>query len=254
MERSAHAAPSDDEAARRYEAALSRAGQREVLQERYRFKYLCPLTFDSLEPTEDAMRRFCGECERDVHLVIDVAGFNSVTRANQCVSVPAWVVDEALGSLIDNPARSGATEAKSLCLLGGNSYLDEAPLPGVPEGVLLTFKGKYDGEHVASFAERMNFLMSGYTRFVLDLSGVPTANSVALGNLVRVADTLRSRNGVLVLARVRAQLQLVIEMLGLNAFFDLAETLEEAIDLVRRPPPPPGAQRGPQLLGSVSAR
>lgn len=77
-----------------------------------------------------------------------------------------------------------------------------------------------------------NLAANGARRIVLDCSRVKYANSAGLGMLVKAADALRSRGGALALVRVPAKIKIVIEMLGLNAFFDICPDSDSALKVL----------------------
>jgi len=67
---------------------------------------------------------------------------------------------------------------------------------------------------------------------ILDFAAVAYVNSSGLGTLVGESDRVRSRGGRMTLVRVAAKVKVVFEMLGLNAFFDIADD-REALRLTR---------------------
>lgn len=88
----------------------------------------------------------------------------------------------------------------------------------------------------------------GLHSLILDLSQATYVNSSGLGWIVRFADELRTRGGGLVLVGLQDRTRIVIEMLGLGAFFGVAEDLDAAFAQLAEPPPeqpPPGERRGP---------
>jgi hypothetical protein len=52
----------------------------------------CPVGWDQMQPTGQPRRRFCAQCERNVHLCHDTQ--EAALRADQreCVAVPMWLV------------------------------------------------------------------------------------------------------------------------------------------------------------------
>jgi anti-anti-sigma regulatory factor len=262
LRRTAHANPADVGAARSLEATLARLGQSQLLLERYRFKFICSLSFDALEQTSDPAVRHCADCKRNVHAIVDPTELRAAANAGHCVSVPASVVDEALEQLVNDPAAHSAEAPESLCLVQNTaSPIDEQRLDWEPKCLLLT-----PGEplnHNPSAWERVSFLCAAANVVVLDVSKSPALNSLSMGHLVKLGDRLASRGGFFVLLAPlspganppQGHIRLVIEMLGLNAFFSVAATLEEARDLVRPRPrqlQPRLQPQPPALLGRIA--
>jgi anti-anti-sigma regulatory factor len=249
LQRDACANPADVETARRLEAALGRAGQTEALRARYRFKFLCPLTFEDLEPTGDDDRRHCSRCERDVHLVLDPDAYLEAAAAGRCVSVPSSIVDAALERLVVAPGQHGAEDGAAPCLVESPAWLAEAPLPGVPGGLLLTPSAQLtDPAIVATFQDRALFVCSQARAAVLDLAGVTEVSDEGLAALVRVADGIATRGGRMGVAAATQPVSDLFELLGLGGFFSISSSIEEATVEVLKPPEPP---REVTLLGRI---
>lgn len=69
----------------------------------------------------------------------------------------------------------------------------------------------------------------GVNKLVLDISRIRYVNSTGLGSLVKYADAFRAAGGGLVLLKVPPKVKIVIEMLGLHEFFEMAATPQEAL-------------------------
>jgi hypothetical protein len=102
------------------------------------------------------------------------------------------------------------------------------------------------------------------------MSKIKYVNSTGLGSLVKYADTFKTTGGGMALIKVPAKVKIVIEMLGLNAFFDICPDLDAALSALKNasgapaeaaPAPssaPPrvsdsGASAAPPRVGSSSA-
>jgi anti-sigma B factor antagonist len=82
---------------------------------------------------------------------------------------------------------------------------------------------------------------SGCRSILLDCEELRYVNSSGFGELVRYADRLREREGLLVLARVPPKVSVILEMLGLGSIIPVAGSLEEgreaALRRVQNEPP-----------------
>ncbi|RMG18147.1 MAG: STAS domain-containing protein [Planctomycetota bacterium] len=99
---------------------------------------------------------------------------------------------------------------------------------------LAEMTGAIDGNTVPSFQAALEELKGkGIRRLVLDMSKIKYVNSTGLGSLVKYADAFKSNGGGMALIKVPAKVKIVIEMLGLNAFFDICADLDAALDALK---------------------
>jgi len=104
------------------------------------------------------------------------------------------------------------------------------PVPGLAHQLALTLAGKLGHPEVEALqAFLSSYLESGGRFLVLDVSRVVHACSSPLGLLVKVADDLTRRRGGLALVATPPKLRIVIEMLGLDAFFLLCDDMQDAV-------------------------
>jgi len=103
------------------------------------------------------------------------------------------------------------------------------PLEGVEKGALVHLEGALDQPTLGAFLSQLKAVLDdGKVRALLDMQGVTYANSTALGALVTQADAFRDAGGQLALLRPQPKVNLVIEMLGLNAVLQIFRSVEEA--------------------------
>jgi anti-anti-sigma factor len=103
------------------------------------------------------------------------------------------------------------------------------PLKGEPKAALAEMSGAIDGNTVPNFQNTLEEIQQkGVQCLVLDMSKIKYVNSTGLGSLVKYADTFKNSGGGMALIKVPAKVKIVIEMLGLNAFFDICPDLESA--------------------------
>ena len=94
--------------------------------------------------------------------------------------------------------------------------------------------GAIDGNTVPNFQATLEEIKTrGIQRLVLDMSKIKYVNSTGLGSLVKYADTFKSSGGGMALIKVPAKVKIVIEMLGLNAFFDICQDLDAALGALK---------------------
>ena len=73
----------------------------------------------------------------------------------------------------------------------------------------------------------------GFMRLVLDMTNVGFINSTGLGFLVDIADQVTAESGSVSLVGVQPKVEMVLDMLGMKAFFQHFEKQEEALAALR---------------------
>jgi anti-anti-sigma factor len=107
-------------------------------------------------------------------------------------------------------------------------------IDGDDVSALAEMTGAIDGNTVPSFQETLEEIKTkGIQRLVLDMSKIKYVNSTGLGSLVKYADAFKSSGGGMALIKVPAKVKIVIEMLGLNAFFDICADLDTALSALK---------------------
>lgn len=107
-------------------------------------------------------------------------------------------------------------------------------IDGDDVSALAEMTGAIDGNTVPSFQETLEEIKTkGIQRLVLDMSKIKYVNSTGLGSLVKYADAFKSSGGGMALIKVPAKVKIVIEMLGLNAFFDICADLDTALGALK---------------------
>lgn len=105
------------------------------------------------------------------------------------------------------------------------------PVPGESSIMLAEMSGAIDGTTVPSFQQTLEDIRNkkGVRSLILDMSRIKYVNSTGLGSLVKYADGFKNSGGGMALIKVPAKVKIVIEMLGLNAFFDICQDLDSAV-------------------------
>lgn len=99
-----------------------------------------------------------------------------------------------------------------------------------PQAAVITLAGSIDAKTVPSFQEQMNKVKdSGVIKFVLDMESIKYVNSTGLGFLVNLADSLEPRGGGIALVKLHPKVKVVFDMLGLNAFFKIFGSKNDAV-------------------------
>ncbi len=110
--------------------------------------------------------------------------------------------------------------------------LDVEPLQEEGTGLLVTVHGRIDSRTVPVFQERLEKIKNRERNniLLLDLGDVDYINSTGLGALVKLSDRIDNEGGTLALADLQEGVRVPMESLGVDAFFDLFPSVEEARD------------------------
>lgn len=136
VEREAAARPADAPTARRYDRALERAGQRDVLRRRYTFKFLCPLRFEELAPTKDPLVRTCDRCRRSVSFVRTPEELAAQVAVGACVAFERAALASAIDLVAGDPRTHSAADRRRPCVVPTDMTFIDLDLVEVDGAVL----------------------------------------------------------------------------------------------------------------------
>jgi anti-sigma B factor antagonist len=121
--------------------------------------------------------------------------------------------------------------------------------------------GAIDAASISQLTNFVDDLYDGGTRwFLVDMRGIKYVNSTGLGSLVKYADQFTERGGGMVLFALPPKVKVIIKMLGLDSFFPIVNSLDDALDEVKgngkgvtkatapRPVPAPKPDPAPRRL------
>lgn len=108
-------------------------------------------------------------------------------------------------------------------------------IPGLPQASLVVLRGSIDAKTVFTFQSRLTAVIErGYRRFVIDMKDVKYVNSTGLGYLINLSDSIAGDAGEVALIEVQPKVKVVFDMLGLNEFFKVFESREEAVAFLKK--------------------
>jgi len=101
---------------------------------------------------------------------------------------------------------------------------------GIPGTALVILNGSIDAKTVITFQTQLNAVKErGSNRFILDMEHVKYVNSTGLGFLINLSDSITNDKGGIALVKVQPKVKVVFDMLGLNAFFKIYPSRDEAM-------------------------
>ncbi len=103
-------------------------------------------------------------------------------------------------------------------------------IKSLPATALVVLSGSIDAKTVITFQTHLSSIKErGVERFILDMENVKYVNSTGLGYLINLSDSVSPDRGGISLVKVQPKVKVVFDMLGLNAFFKIFQTREEAL-------------------------
>ena len=101
---------------------------------------------------------------------------------------------------------------------------------GLSGTALVILNGSIDAKTVITFQTHLNSVKErGVERFIMDMENVKYVNSTGLGYLINLSDSVTPEKGGISLVKVQPKVKVVFDMLGLNAFFRIFSTRDEAL-------------------------
>lgn len=105
-----------------------------------------------------------------------------------------------------------------------------AKIDGVEGGLVLTLTGYIDTYNSASFQKRISRAIEvGYSKLVFACSGLNYVSSTGIGSFTTFLKTVKSTRGDIVLVDVQPKVFEVFQLLGFSAFFNIKDSLDDAV-------------------------
>ncbi|MDR1468223.1 MAG: STAS domain-containing protein [Spirochaetaceae bacterium] len=103
-------------------------------------------------------------------------------------------------------------------------------IEGVTGGLILTLSGYIDTYNSTSFQKRVSrAIESGFIKLVFVCSGLNYVSSTGIGSFTAFLKTLKSLSGDMVLQDLQPKVFEVFQLLGFSQFFNIHDTIEEAV-------------------------
>lgn len=77
--------------------------------------------------------------------------------------------------------------------------------------------------------EMLSLLEEDFEQLIIDLSHVAVMNSAGLGVLIMAQDTIKKRNGRIILIKLQPLMQEIFARMRLDTLFESYDTLDEAL-------------------------
>lgn len=99
--------------------------------------------------------------------------------------------------------------------------------------VMVALTGRLDAPSAGDTEAELNALVEQETRLLIDLKGLEYISSAGLRVLLVIAKQIRKNNGKMCLCSLTETVSEVFEISGFLAIFDIAETEEEAVGMLK---------------------
>ncbi len=110
-------------------------------------------------------------------------------------------------------------------------FVEIKEVESLPNVILLTLEGKLNTLAVETLTpEFFQLLEEGIIHFIADCTHIAYLNSTALGSIINFKRQAEKRNGSFKLVGAQGRLLEIISIAQVKQFFDMYETLEEAIN------------------------
>jgi anti-anti-sigma factor len=108
--------------------------------------------------------------------------------------------------------------------------IEVGAVPGLEDGVLLTFNGPIDARNIGEFELQMDALRKRhFRRFLLQMGEVRYVNSGGLAYLINMVEWAQAAGGALVLFEVQPKVKVILETMGLTALLRIYPSKASAV-------------------------
>ncbi|HVR85338.1 MAG TPA: STAS domain-containing protein [Planctomycetota bacterium] len=108
--------------------------------------------------------------------------------------------------------------------------IEVGAVPGLEDGVLLSFNGPIDARSIGGFEVQMNALRKRqFRRFLLQMGEVRYINSSGLAYLINMVESTQAAGGALVLFDVQPKVKVILESMGLTTLLRIYPSKASAV-------------------------
>ncbi|MBQ5472613.1 MAG: STAS domain-containing protein [Treponema sp.] len=108
----------------------------------------------------------------------------------------------------------------------------------VPRCVCIYLKGSIDNYNSNFFQNKITSVIgAGYINLIFNCQALEYVSSTGIGNFTSLLNTLKPRGGSIVFLQLQPKVMEIFQLLGFNHFFNLKDTLNEAVDFFKQAQP-----------------
>lgn len=108
-------------------------------------------------------------------------------------------------------------------------------IPNLARGCIVVLEGYIDTYNSSFFQKQLTKLISaGYFNLMFNCEALSYVSSTGLGSFTILLKMVKTKGGDIVLAAVQEKVSEVFQILGFSQFFNLKDTVEEAISFLQK--------------------
>jgi len=139
---------------------------------------------------------------------------------------------------------SGFTEEKDESL-----KIDLEQVSQIPGCLLLSLNGYIDTYNSNFFQKRVQrAIEAGFTRLVFNCGGLNYVSSTGIGSFTAFLKAVKPKSGDIVLLEIQPKVYEVFQLLGFSQFFNIKDSLEDAIAFFQNGPAPKTGSLFPKIF------
>ena len=119
----------------------------------------------------------------------------------------------------------------------------------VDNAILVILNGYIDTYNSVYFQKQVNKIVgNGFVNIVFNCSNLTYVSSTAIGSFTAFLKLVKPKNGDIVLLNIQPKVYEVFQLLGFSHFFNIKETIEDAINHFKQDSNPAGASVFPKIF------
>lgn len=119
----------------------------------------------------------------------------------------------------------------------------------VDNAILVILNGYIDTYNSVYFQKQVNKIVgNGFVNIVFNCSNLTYVSSTGIGSFTAFLKLVKPKNGDIVLLNIQPKVYEVFQLLGFSHFFNIKETIEDAINHFKQDSNPAGASVFPKIF------
>ena len=119
----------------------------------------------------------------------------------------------------------------------------------VDNAILVILNGYIDTYNSVYFQKQVNKIVgNGFVNIVFNCSNLTYVSSIGIGSFTAFLKLVKPKNGDIVLLNIQPKVYEVFQLLGFSHFFNIKETIEDAINHFKQDSNPAGASVFPKIF------
>lgn len=122
-------------------------------------------------------------------------------------------------------------------------------IDAIDNAILVILNGYIDTYNSVYFQKQVNKIVgNGFVNIVFNCSNLNYVSSTGIGSFTAFLKLVKPKNGDIVLLNIQPKVYEVFQLLGFSQFFNIKETIEDAINHFKQDSNPAGASVFPKIF------